>query len=260
MEHQAMTQVEAVPVRKVSPLLYKTPIVPPVIGRNVPRPPAELVERFRSVFLPDISDKVGQLYTMDSGIRPLYQPIRRLVGVALTVKMPPGDNMMVQLALAEAQPGDVLVVDWRGYTEACGTGTGSLTSGIARGLAGVVIDGGWRDVAEIQALDFPIFARSISPFSTGKGRAGEINVPVACGGVIVNPGDIVVCDQEGGVVIPRLHAQAVADSLHEYHLNESVDAWRAERGGEGYAAQGRQYEEMFLAQGGVYVDGSAEGR
>jgi hypothetical protein len=71
-----MTQVEAVPVRKVSPLLYKTPIVPPVIGRNVPRPPADLVERFRSVFLPDISDKVGQLYTMDSGIRPLYQPIR----------------------------------------------------------------------------------------------------------------------------------------------------------------------------------------
>src|SRR6185295_7765714 len=141
-----MTQVEqAVPGRKPSPLLYKQPLIPPMIGRNVPRPPAELVERFRNFYLPDISDKVGQLYTMDSGIRPLYQPIRRLVGVALTVKMPPGDNMMVQMGLAAAQPGDVLVVDWRGYTEACGTGTGSMTPAIARGLAGVVIDGGWRD-------------------------------------------------------------------------------------------------------------------
>jgi 4-hydroxy-4-methyl-2-oxoglutarate aldolase len=254
-----MTQVDgpALP-RQASPFLYKQPLVPPVIGRNVPRPPAELIERFRKVYLPDISDKVGQLYTMDSGIRPLYRPIKRLVGVALTVKMPPGDNMMVQLALAEAQAGDVLVVDWRGWTEACGTGTGSLTAAISRGLAGVVIDGGWRDVAEIQALEFPIFARSLSPFSPPKGRSGEINVPVACGGVIVQPGDIVVADEEGCVVVPRLHAQAVADALSDYELFTTLEQWRAQRGGESYAGQGRRYEEIFLAQGGTYVDRSAD--
>src|SRR5437016_1841333 len=103
-----MTQVDvAGPHRRVTGFLYKQPIVPPVIVRNVPRPPAELLERFRGAFVPDISDKVGQLYTMDSGIRPLYQPIRRIVGVALTAKLPPGDNLTVQLALNEAQPGDV---------------------------------------------------------------------------------------------------------------------------------------------------------
>ena len=254
-----MTQTQgAGPTRQVREFLYKQPLVPPAIVRNVPRPPTELVERFRTAFLPDISDKVGQLYTMDSGIRPLYRPMRRLVGVALTAKLPPGDNLTVQLALAEAQAGDVLVVDWRGYTEGCGTGTGSLTPAIARGLAGVVIDGGWRDVAEIQALDLPIFARSISPYSPPKGRAGEVNVPVCCGGVIVHPGDIVVCDEEGGVVVPRRYARAVADSLREYQLNPSLAEWQVERD-ERYGAQRRRYEQLFLAQGGRYEDTADEG-
>ena len=251
------------PTRKTLEILYKQPIVRPVIVRGVPRPDPEVVERLRAAFLPDISDKVGQLYTMDSGIRPLYRPIRRMVGAALTVKMPPGDNMTVQLALAEAQAGDVLVVDWRGYTESCGTGTGSLTAAIGRGLEGVVIDGGWRDVAEIQALDFPIFARSISPYSPPKGRAGEINVPVCCGGVIVQPGDVVVCDEEGGVVIPRAYAAAVAEALRAYEFNPDLAAWQAERGelhAEGFGTQARRYVDLFQAQGGMYVDASSGAR
>jgi 4-hydroxy-4-methyl-2-oxoglutarate aldolase len=245
------------PTRKTLEVLYKKPIVPPIIVRNVPRPDPEVVEQLRKAFLPDISDKVGQLYTMDSGIRPLYQPIRRMVGSALTVKMAPGDNMTVQLALAEAQAGDVLVVDWRGYTESCGTGTGSMTAAIGRGLEGVVIDGGWRDVAEIQALDFPIFARSVCPYSPPKGRAGEINVPVCCGGVIVQPGDVVICDVEGGVVIPRAYAAAVAEALREYEFNPDLAAWQAERGelhAEGYAAQKQHYVDLFEEQGGIYAD------
>jgi 4-hydroxy-4-methyl-2-oxoglutarate aldolase len=233
---------------------HKRAIVPPTIVRGVPRPPEELVERFRAAYVPDISDRVGPLYTMDSGIRPLYAPMRRVLGVALTAKLPPADNLTVQLALAQARPGDVLVVDWRGYREACGTGTGSLTPSIGDGLAGVVVDGGWRDIAELQALDFPIFGRSISPISAPKARAGEVNVPVCCGGVIVNPGDIILGDFEGIVVIPRQHAQAVADATDDYELRTTLQDWLDSRGSQRSAEKDKVFEERFLADGGIYVD------
>jgi regulator of RNase E activity RraA len=234
-------------------LFHKRPVIPPTIVRDIARPPGELVERLGKASVGDISDKVGQLYTMDSGIRPLYQPIPRLVGVALTVKLPPGDNLMVQLALNMARAGDVLVVDWRGYSEACGTGASSMTPAIERGLAGVVIDGAWRDLNELQALGVPVFGRGISPYSPPKARPGEINVPVCCGGVIVCPGDIIVCDAEGCVVVPRAHAQTVADAVPAYRLNTTLDEWRAARAGGRFADMQRGYEEVFLAHGGTYV-------
>jgi 4-hydroxy-4-methyl-2-oxoglutarate aldolase len=240
-------------------LFHKRPIIPPTIVRDIPRPPAELVERLGKASVADISDKVGQLYTMDSGIRPLYQPIRKLAGVALTVKLPPGDNLMVQLALNMAQPGDVLVVDWRGFTEACGTGAGSMTPAIERGLAGVVIDGAWRDLNELQALDVPVFGRGISPYSPPKARPGEINVPVCCGGVIVEPGDVIVCDAEGCVVVPRKYAEAIADAVPEWRLNTTLEEWRAVRAGFRFAEMQRGYEEVFLAHGGTYTGPDANG-
>src|SRR4051812_30467285 len=165
------------------------PVIGPRTVRNVPRLPEALVERFRSAYVPDVSDAVGRLYTMDAAIRPLYRPMPRLIGQALTVKALPGDNLTIHGALNMAQAGDVLVVDWRGYTEGCGTGAGSMMPPISRGLAGVVVDGGWRDIAELQAIDFPIFGRSVSPFSPPKNRPGEINVAVSCGGVVVEAGD-----------------------------------------------------------------------
>lgn len=202
------------------------PIVPPKVVRDVPRLPDGIVERFVTAYLPDVSDAVGQLYTMDAGIRPLYQPIRRMVGHALTVKAPPGDNLTVHGALSMAQKGDVLVIDWRG-TDACATGAGSLVLPIRAGLAGAVVDGGWRDIAELQAIDFPVFGRSISPFSPPKSRPGEINVPVCCGGVVVQAGDLVVGDGEGVVVVPHEHAAAVAGSLRAYQAHRSLAEWDA---------------------------------
>lgn len=235
---------------------HKRSVVPPTIVRGVPRPPLDRVEKFRRAFVPDVSDRVGPLYTMDSGIRPLYQTAGRVLGVALTAKMPPGDNLTVQLALAQAQPGDVLVVDWRGYTEACGTGTGSLVPSINKGLAGVVVDGGWRDIAELEALGFPIFGRAISPISPPKARAGEVNVPVCCGGVIVHPGDIILGDREGLVVIPQQYAAAVAGAVEEYVPNTTMEEWSLRRGIERSPAKDKVFEDRFLADGGIYVDGS----
>ena len=230
------------------------PVVGPVIVRNVPRPPAELVERFRAAFLADVSDAVGQLYTMESTIRPLYRPINRLVGVALTVKAPPGDNLMIHKAFSMAGAGDVLVIDSRGYTEACGSGAGSLTPAISRGLAGVVVDGAWRDVSELQAIDFPIYGKGISAFSPPKARPGEINVPVHCGGVIVHPGDVVLADEEGVVVVPSAFAEAVVNSLRTYTSPRSLDEWDLDRIARNAAARDAYFEEVFKARGGIYVD------
>lgn len=230
------------------------PVLGPRIVRNVPRLPEAVIERFRTAFVADISDAVGQLYTMETSIRPLYRPMKRLVGLALTVKAPPGDNLTVHGALNLAQAGDVLVVDWRGYTEGCGTGAGSMMPPISRGLAGVVVDGGWRDIVELRAIDFPIFGKAIAAFSPPKSRPGEINVPVCCGGVIVHAGDVVVADEEGAVVVPRDFARAIADSLREYTPRMSLDEWDLERLEANAVQRGEYYEALFDARNGTYAD------
>lgn len=229
------------------------PIVSFKIVRNIPRPPAELVESFRNYDVPDISDLVGYLYTMDSTIRPLYHPIKRLLGSALTVKIPPGDNTALFKAMRMVEPGDVLVVDARGYTECSGSGAASLKLPISRGLVGVVIDGAWRDVTELQSVDFPIYGKAISPFSGPKLRPGEVNVPVCCGGVIVHPGDIVVCDEEGGVVIPQSYAQKVADELKKQQQRIETDLTE-ERPPAPSDAFSEWFDGLMQVRGGTYVD------
>lgn len=198
------------------------PVIPPVVNSS-PAPISErLLERFREAYVPDVSDAVGNLYTMTPAIRPLYGPLPRLLGQALTVKAPPGDNLTVHGALTMVQPGDVLVIDWRGYVDGCALGASSLAVPITRGLRGAVVDGAWRDVGELRAIGFPLFARCASAFSPPKDRPGEINVAVACGGVVVAPGDLVVGDEEGIVVVPRVWIERVADSLKVYRRPASV--------------------------------------
>lgn len=188
-------------------------VIPPRIGQSAARLDPELLELYRRASVPDVSDAVGRLYTMSGPIGPLYKPMKRIVGVALTVKAPPGDNWAIYGALGRAQQDDVLIVDWRSYVDGCGSGVNGLIPAIREGLAGVIVDGGWRDIGDLKALDFPIHGRGVSPFSPPKRELGEINVPVCCGGVIVEPGDVVVADREGAAVVPRRHALEVANSL-----------------------------------------------
>jgi 4-hydroxy-4-methyl-2-oxoglutarate aldolase len=201
------------------------PVVGPRIVRDVPRLDQALIDRFARAYPPDVSDAVGELYTMSPGIGPLYRPARRITGQALTVKAPPGDNLTVHGALGMVQTGDVLVIDWRGYTGGCGTGAGSLVVPFTRGLAGVVVDGGWRDIGELRDLGLPVYGRSISAFSPPKQRPGEINVPVCCGGVVVQAGDLIVADEEGIAVVPRDHCAAVAASLRDYRPRQGLQDW-----------------------------------
>lgn len=226
------------------------PVIPPRVVRNAARVAPFVIDRLLAAYLPDVSDAVGPLYTMDGHIRPLYLPVRRLVGAALTVKAPPGDNLTVHGALSMAQEGDVLVVDWRG-TDACATGAGSLVVPMRNGLRGAVVDGGWRDIAEVQAIDFPVFGRSVSPYSPPKNQPGEINVAVSCGCVVVHPGDVIVADAEGVVVVPLEFAEYVAGSLREYKSHKSADEWDLQALERAAGERRAYFEEAVRERGGT---------
>ena len=142
-------------------------------------------------------------------IRAAYRPMPRIAGPAVTVSIPGGSFQMLKMGMQQTRPGDVLVVNARGSTAFAMWG-GNVSVGMTnRGVKAVVIDGCARDVADIQETAFPLFCRGTAPNSPPPQGPGEVNFPIACGGVVVNPGDIVVADQEGVVVVPREAAEEV---------------------------------------------------
>ncbi|MCU1253291.1 MAG: 4-hydroxy-4-methyl-2-oxoglutarate aldolase [Edaphobacter sp.] len=164
---------------------------------------SHFMEKFTEFATPDISDMLNRLYAMDSAIACLTGKHHRLCGPACTVKVFPGDNLMVHKSLDVAMPGDIVVID--AHSSSMNAVLGDLVSTKAkhRGIAGFVVDGFIRDLPDILELDFPIFARgttSIGPLHRGP---GEINYPICCGGIVVNPGDVIVADGAGTVVIPQ---------------------------------------------------------
>jgi len=205
------------------------PPVPPRRVSGVPALEAALLEAFRQVSASDVSDAVGPLYTMDPGVRPLHGRCGRMVGVAATVKAVPGDNRAILGGLSLVTVGEVLVVDWRGYTGACGSGSKALAAPSQQGLAGVVIDGAWRDVAEIEQMGVPLFGRAESLVSPAKNHLGEIGVPVHCGGVVVSAGDLIVGDASGVVVVPHSRIAAVAEVVTRAAAASSADTPEALR-------------------------------
>jgi 4-hydroxy-4-methyl-2-oxoglutarate aldolase len=233
----------------------KYPLITFRIRRDVPRPPAELVASFENTFVPDVSDLVGRMYTMDGSIQSLYSPAPRLVGTALTVKCPPGDNVGVKKALYMVRPGDVLVIDAQGFTEWCLGGFGMLVRSIReRGLKGLVVNGAYRDVSQAREASFPIYAKGVAPWSGPKRGPAEINVPVCCGGVIVHPGDVVVADDDGVVVVPQDYVEAVADRLTGVALKPHTDDWEDAYLAETEAQQGEYLDTLIRDRNGAYLD------
>jgi 4-hydroxy-4-methyl-2-oxoglutarate aldolase len=182
------------------------------IVTDVPRPPAELVERFRGLASSNLADAMGRFHFMDPGIR--SRSVLPLCGVAVTVSARPADNLMVHKALQVAGPGDVVVVSTSGNTTSAVFGELMCHTAVAARLGGIVVDGAIRDVEGITRLGFPAFSRSVSPGGCDKDGPGEINVPIACGNTVVLPGDIVVGDEDGVVVVPREDAEAVLRQVH----------------------------------------------
>jgi 4-hydroxy-4-methyl-2-oxoglutarate aldolase len=164
---------------------------------------------------------------MNSAVRPLYENIR-MVGSALTVLCFPGDNLMTHKALQMVRPGDVLVIDDGGHNSGC-FGHRSALHARSRGGVGVVAGGSVRDAADLRQDRFPTFCQGVSPRSPQKSTPGSINVPVTVGGLVVHPGDIVVGDDDGVVVVPLPMAEAI---LGKAQLRE-----RREKGSPGVAGE-----------------------
>lgn len=175
---------------------------------------------------PDISDLMNRLYTMVADIRPMTGPSLGILGTAVTVKTYPGDNLMVHKALDVAKPGDVIVVDTGGARRTAVLGDLVSAKAKHRGVAGFVVDGLIRDLPGILELKtLPIFARGVTPVGPLHRGPGEINYPVCVGGIVVQPGDVIVGDLNGVVVVPRDAAADILRRLHEQE--ESLAAYTA---------------------------------
>lgn len=183
------------------------------VRKSYPRLPAEIVDQFRTFETPDVSDMLNRLYTMSCDIKNIVND-KPVVGVACTVKVYPGDNLMVHRALDIARPGDVIVVDAGGYTGNAVFGDMVANKARHRGIAGFVIDGLTRDLPGLKEVGLPIFTIGVSPIGPLHRGPGEINYSISCGGIVVNPGDLIVADDNGVVVVRHEFARELLRRLH----------------------------------------------
>jgi RraA family protein len=190
------------------------------------RPPAGVVERFRGMPACTVADAQERLWVLDSGIRPMWTG-GACVGPALPVYTRAGDNLAVHHALDLVEPGDVLVVNGQGDTSRALVGEMIAARAFQSGLAGLVVDGAVRDVAALAAIGLPIFARAATPAGPYKHGPAEIGYPVACGGVVCAPGDIICGDADGVVVVPQARVAQVAERVDEVvqHEHELARRW-----------------------------------
>ena len=180
----------------------------------------DLVKRFSGSPTANLSDAMGKTGTMNYMIKPVYAQAK-LVGPAFTLTCHPADNVTIHKAVYSAPSGSVLVINAGGYPEGGLFGDILALACQVQGIAGVVMDGGCRDVEELEAMNFPVFARSISPRGTIKKTVGAIGETIQCGGLLVGTGDIVVGDRDGVVVVPLVRAKEVLRKVTEILQNET---------------------------------------
>jgi regulator of RNase E activity RraA len=181
---------------------------------DFPRLDAALMNRFQGYEVPEISDALNRLYALDAAIECQSNRRHRLCGSVCTVHVFPGDNLMIHKALDVAKPDDIVVVDAHGV-RCMNAVIGDIicTKAKHRGIAGFVVDGLVRDMPGIEHLDFPVFARGTTPVGPLHRGPGEINYAISCGGIVVNPGDVIVADLSGIVLIPQECAEDILRRL-----------------------------------------------
>ncbi|MGE0874152.1 MAG: RraA family protein [Burkholderiales bacterium] len=182
--------------------------LPPAIRRDIDRVPADIIAKAKNFPASILADVAGRRGTLGGRIQAISKAMR-VAGPAFTVEVRPGDNLMIHAALILAQPGDVIVVDGKGDLSCALTGSLMAAHAKAAGIAGFIIDGAVRDTDECANGDFPVFAAGCNPNGPTKAVAGRINWPVSLAGTVVNPGDLVVGDADGVVVLAREVAAAV---------------------------------------------------
>jgi len=183
---------------------------------EIDRAPSGLIRRFLETATPDLADVMQRTGVVSGAVRPVYQPIPRIAGPAITVSLADGSFFnMLKIGMEMTRPGDVLVVAGRGNINYALLG-GNVSKGLKhRGVAGAIVDGAVRDAKQIQAAQFPVHARGLAINAGPKEGPGEVNVPVAFGNCVIFPGDIIVADEEGIVAVPPAHAEAVLQGVKD---------------------------------------------
>ena len=189
------------------------------IIKDFKRPDKDLIDSFKDIPVPNIGDAMNRTAAISSCIRPFNK--NRIMGCAYTVRAQAGDNLLIYYAIDNAKPGDVIVVDGNGFEDRALLGGIMSSYAAKRGIAGIVVDGAIRDPLDLEKLDINVFARSISPNGPYKNGPGEINVPVNIGGRIINPGDIIIGDYDGLVVINPIVALEVLEKSKQVVAKEA---------------------------------------